>query len=123
MLTTPVWHTSFQPFRERIQSQVSTQAIISFLDSLILPQFEFIPFESPALDSGKVALVVFLVDAQRIPSVVVFQFLQVRFLRRKLLAGTVFSVRDTVTVGPVVVALDDEIFPAASALLKLQSSL
>jgi hypothetical protein len=43
------------------------------------------------------------------------------FLRRQLLAGTVFSIRDTVTVGPVVVALDDEIFPAASAFLKLLS--
>ena len=93
------------------------------MDSLILPQFEFIPFESPALYYGKVALVVFLVDAQRIPSVVVFQFLQVRFLRRKLLAGTVFSVRDTVAVGPVVIALDDEIFSAAFALLKFQSGL
>ena len=40
-----------------------------------------------------------------------------------LLAGAVFSVRNTVAVGPVVVALDDEIFSAAFALLKLQSGL
>lgn len=48
---------------------------------------------------------------------------RIHLLRRKLLAGAVFALRNAVTVSPVVVAFDNEIPSTAFALLKLQSGL
>lgn len=115
LLLHPIGHAFVQPILKLVQGQCTTQTVVPFLNSLILPQLEFISLEAPGLNPGEVALVVFLIDTQRILPIVAFQFLQIRFLRRKLLASAEFAFRNAVAVGPVAVALDDEIPSAGQA--------
>lgn len=96
LLLYPIGHAFVQPSHKLIQGQCTTQTFIPFLNSLILPQLEFLPLEAPGLNPGEVSFVIFLVDTQRILPIVAFQFLQICFLRRKLLAGAVFALRSAV---------------------------
>lgn len=54
---------------------------------------------------GEIPLVVFLIDVQRVLPAVVLQLVQIRLLRRQLLAGAVFPLWDAVTVCTVIVSL------------------
>ena len=98
----PIRHTLPQPVLEFAQVCRPLQTGIAFTNRFILPLPELVLSQTPSLYSGEIPLVIFLVDIQRVLAVIVFQFVQIRFLSRQLLAGAVFPLWDAVTVRSVI---------------------
>ncbi len=103
----------FHPFDIFLRRYFAVITFITLGDCLITPLVKFVLFQLMNPHTGGIALVVFVVDWNRL---IVGDFRLVVFQRGKLLAGSGFSIGYAAAVVRVIIALHNKVFAAALAL-------
>ena len=109
----PIREVRFHPFDILLRCDFTVITFITLGYRLIAPPVEFVLFQLMNPHTGGIALVVFVVDWNRL---IVGDFCLVVFQSGKLLTGSGFSLGYTVAVVRVVIALHNKVFAATLAL-------
>ena len=103
----------FHPIYILLQRDFAVAAFVTLGDRLIAPLVKFVLFQLMNPHTGGIALVVFVVDWNRL---IVGDFRLVVLQRGKLLAGSGFSLGYAVAVVRVIITFHNKVFAATLAL-------